>query len=616
MADVNKVTNLISIIKQTDQQFLDPKGIMLKDILDATGASAQELFDILNGGKEVEGSVSKAVNDAVIALVDGSPEQLDTLKEISDALQGDAASTATLLKAIADNAAASNQKHDVYAKATEDARIAEAAKIEDERAERAAELAAELKKGQQEQDDKHDAYVEATETARVELAAEVEDARVAEAAKVEDARVELAAEVEDARAERAAQLADELKKSQQEQDDKHDAYAEATETARVELAAEVEDARIKEAARVEDARLVMAAAVAKEESEYRATIDTDQREQDDKHKELKTSHESLDNFVRTNLDLDLDGDGAYDKLSEFLTFVNEAQANDAESIAKAVKDASDANVELEERVNASLDTTNSTVASNKKESDEALTQVNSLIVENHTAALEATATVQENLNTAELTLNSKITDVNDSLDTYKGEQEEAAKAIAEATQIHRDADADYKTQLNTSRAEEAKEYSEFKENDTLWKTDMTKLFDDEKKFTAKDREELRSSINNMVNDQNADAINSIEEIINHVTDVTNTNVSEIYAKNVSFVAVGGIVTPDELIWEGTFSAKINGVEVYEGDYTPKYEGGRLVSFELVGGAFEMYQSGAKLSISGRVGELKAYSWNLDLPFSS
>ena len=87
MAEINKVANLISIIKQTDQQFLDPKGIMLKDILDASGASAQDLFDILNGDKSVEGSVSKAVSDAVISIVDGAPGQLDTLKRYLTHLQ-------------------------------------------------------------------------------------------------------------------------------------------------------------------------------------------------------------------------------------------------------------------------------------------------------------------------------------------------------------------------------------------------------------------------------------------------------------------------------------------------------------------------------------------------
>ena len=315
----------------------------------------------------------------------------------------------------------------------------------------------------------------------------------------------------------------------------------------------------------------------------------------------------MDTFVRTNLDLDIDADGNYDKLSEFLAFVNEAQASDAESIAKAVKDASDANVELEARVNASLDTTNAQVASNKKESDESLEQANSLIVQNHTAALEASATVQANLNTAESGLNSKISDVSDSLNTYKGEQEVAAAEIAKATKEHRDADADYKATLDANREAEAKADGE-------WKADMTSLFEAEKSFTAKDREELRTSINNMVNDQNADAINSIEEIINHVTEVTNTNVAGIYAKNVSFTAVGATVTPDELIWEGTFSAKINGVEIYEGDFIPSYSEGRLISFDLAGGAFDMYQGGAKLAISGRVGELKEYSWSLDLPF--
>jgi hypothetical protein len=618
MADVNKVTNLISIIKQTDQQFLDPKGIMLKDILDASGASAQELFDILNGGKEVDGSVSKAVNDAVLALVDGAPGQLDTLKEISDALAGDAASTATLLKAIADNAAASDEKHNTYAKETEDARIATAAEVEKLRAERAATLASELadykakvEEDQTSQDDDFSKYQEDTESNRIATAAEVEKLRAERAAA-------LASDFEDYKVK--------VEEGQTSQDDAFSKYQEDTETARVATAEAVEKARVEEAARIESEKVATAAEVEKlraerastlasELADYKAKVEEDQISQDDKHSDLKTAHDSLDTFVRTNLDLDLDGDGAYDKLSEFLEFVNTAQAADADSIAKAIKDASDANVELEGRVNTSLDVTNAQVASNKKESDESLEQANTLITQNHTAALEATATVQQNLNTAESALNVKISDVSDSLNNYKGEQEIAANAIAKATSEYRsENDSDWDI-LYTARAEEAAEYSSFKKDDVSWKEDMNSRFDSEKAATKKDRAELRKSINDMVNDQNADAINSIEEIINHVTQITNSNVSDIYARDVRFTAAGSLITPEESIWEGTFSAKMNGVEVYEGDFTPTYADGRLVSFELGSSLLEMHQGGAKLAISGRVGELKEYSWKLDLPFS-
>lgn len=58
-------------------------------------------LEVLNG--EGEGSVKKAVADAVTALVDGAPEALDTLKELADWIEGDETASAALINRVAAN---------------------------------------------------------------------------------------------------------------------------------------------------------------------------------------------------------------------------------------------------------------------------------------------------------------------------------------------------------------------------------------------------------------------------------------------------------------------------------------------------------------------------------
>lgn len=58
-------------------------------------------IEVLNG--EGEGSVKKAVNDAITALVDGAPEALDTLKELADWIADDETASAALVKRVAAN---------------------------------------------------------------------------------------------------------------------------------------------------------------------------------------------------------------------------------------------------------------------------------------------------------------------------------------------------------------------------------------------------------------------------------------------------------------------------------------------------------------------------------
>lgn len=58
-------------------------------------------LEVLNG--DGEGSVKKAVDDAITALVDGAPEALDTLKELADWIADDETASAALVKRVTTN---------------------------------------------------------------------------------------------------------------------------------------------------------------------------------------------------------------------------------------------------------------------------------------------------------------------------------------------------------------------------------------------------------------------------------------------------------------------------------------------------------------------------------
>lgn len=61
----------------------------------------KEAIEVLNG--EGEGSVAKAVDDAVKALVDNAPEALDTLKELADWVANDTTASAKLIDRVISN---------------------------------------------------------------------------------------------------------------------------------------------------------------------------------------------------------------------------------------------------------------------------------------------------------------------------------------------------------------------------------------------------------------------------------------------------------------------------------------------------------------------------------
>lgn len=69
----------------------------LAELVDAN----KEAIEVLNG--EGEGSVAKAVDDAVKALVDNAPEALDTLKELADWVANDTTASAKLIDRVVAN---------------------------------------------------------------------------------------------------------------------------------------------------------------------------------------------------------------------------------------------------------------------------------------------------------------------------------------------------------------------------------------------------------------------------------------------------------------------------------------------------------------------------------
>lgn len=61
----------------------------------------KDAIEVLNG--EGEGSIAKAVDDAVKALVDNAPEALDTLKELADWVANDTTASAKLIDRVISN---------------------------------------------------------------------------------------------------------------------------------------------------------------------------------------------------------------------------------------------------------------------------------------------------------------------------------------------------------------------------------------------------------------------------------------------------------------------------------------------------------------------------------
>jgi hypothetical protein len=208
----------------------------------------------------------------------------------------------------------------------------------------------------------------------------------------------------------------------------------------------------------------------------------------------------------------------------------------------------------------------------------------------------------------------------DDLSEFVGETEDQFKTVKSETALYRDKNDLEWSNLNDVREEEATEYQDYKDKDSEWKKMMQSTFEDEQAVTSKERSMMMESIDQLVDDKNEDSVNSIAEIFNHITEVADFNVMNIRTKtDIDFTAdqeQDGMIIPAESIHQYTLSVKMNGVEVYEGeDYTTTYLNERVVGISMERSLNGIYKDGGRLSISGRVGELKQYEFNLTSPFA-
>lgn len=75
----------------------------LQALADGAVKDNTDAIAILNGDANTNGSVTKQVNDAIAALVNGAPEALDTLKELADWVSNDESGATKLVERV-DNA--------------------------------------------------------------------------------------------------------------------------------------------------------------------------------------------------------------------------------------------------------------------------------------------------------------------------------------------------------------------------------------------------------------------------------------------------------------------------------------------------------------------------------
>ena len=593
-----------------DAEFSGTKGILSSEI-SLSGVdgfdNVQSLLTNLLAAKDVPGSIAQKIEALREVIFGGTPaEAFDALKKISDELEKDNTAEAAILKAIAANQADFNkytadhaQESATAAAAVEAARIAEAAKVEKDRAARA------------------EAILNEETKYRSDLAEETKSAAAAILKEETEYRSNLA---EETKAAAAAILKEETEYRSNLAEETATTAADV-EKLRVQRAEEVEAARIAEAAKVEKDRAARAADVLKEETEFRSNlaalraseakafeaykseISEEQKAQDDAHSTLAASHQSLKEFTERVLDLDNDKDDVIDTLTQFFALVQSADEQDQAGIAAAVKSAAADNVALKAEFQADLDTTNAQVAGNKKELDAQLLETNNNIAANHAAQTKAITTVQENLNAVEATALSGRQANAQALASYQGEQAKAAADIAAETKAFRDADVKYKADLDANRAAEAKAFAQHVAN-----------FEEEKKATKTDRDSLRADIATLVNDTSTAAADSIKEILDELSKNTKKNIEEIYDKTVAFVKTKEIVTPSIPVWEGTLQVTVNGVQYFEGDFAASYTDGRLVEINIGDELDAIIESdGSNLKLYGRCGEYTDTSFSLEYP---
>lgn len=86
----NMIASLNELAEATEQNASDIK-------------SNKDLIDIINGNVDTEGSIANLVSKAVNDIIDGAPETLDTLKEISEWIAQDETGTAALINRVSAN---------------------------------------------------------------------------------------------------------------------------------------------------------------------------------------------------------------------------------------------------------------------------------------------------------------------------------------------------------------------------------------------------------------------------------------------------------------------------------------------------------------------------------
>lgn len=91
------VVEMISDAEAAAKSYADGLDTAMDGRMDA----AEAAINTLNGDSSTAGSVAKAVSDAVASIIDGAPQTMDTLKEVSDWIENDQTGAAAMIADIA-----------------------------------------------------------------------------------------------------------------------------------------------------------------------------------------------------------------------------------------------------------------------------------------------------------------------------------------------------------------------------------------------------------------------------------------------------------------------------------------------------------------------------------
>jgi len=98
IADINtQLTNLSTTVDTKFQEAKDYADSLVNSLKTNEIKALQDAVNLLNADDQTEGSVDYKIKSAITALVNGAPEQFDTLKELLDLINNDAASLNDLI---------------------------------------------------------------------------------------------------------------------------------------------------------------------------------------------------------------------------------------------------------------------------------------------------------------------------------------------------------------------------------------------------------------------------------------------------------------------------------------------------------------------------------------